>query len=195
MGEEVLLGACHNNFAPPKSTKMVGRRRAIEVTGAGITGRFNAVCLASDRTTATSSWSPLHPPLAMALIPRIQAQERQWDRPTDRPTESRWLDSSAAPTFSLPHWWVLYRRPPAPPKSKSPHFHVPCTCCSCMIGSIAVMQSNDMGFDWLGCQSPRLHRSDQMLRCLLCAASTNFRIFSRREKNTNGFVLFWVLFS
>jgi hypothetical protein len=64
-----------------------------------------------------------------------------------------------------------------------------------MIGSIAVMQSNDMGFDWLGCQSPLLHRSDQMLRCLLCAASTNLRVFSRREKSTNAFVLFCVLFS
>jgi len=118
-GEEVLLGACYNNFAPPKSTKMVGRRRAIEVTGAGITGRFNAVCLASDRTTATSSLVRASPASCCGAKSTYPGAGETVG-PTDRPTENRWLDSSAAPTFSLFHWWVLYRRPPSP--SQNPSF-------------------------------------------------------------------------
>jgi hypothetical protein len=119
MGEEVLLGACYNNFAPPKSTKMVGRRRAIKVTGAGITGRFNAVCLASDRTTATSGWSPLHPPLAMALIPRIQAQERQWDRPTDRKSVAGFI---SRPYILSPLLVGPLPPPPLPSQKQKPSF-------------------------------------------------------------------------
>jgi hypothetical protein len=175
-GEEVLLGACYNNFAPPKSTKMVGRRRAIEVTGAGITGRFNAVCLASDRTTATSSLvRASHASCCGAQSTYPGAGETVG--PTDRPKIGGWTHQP--PLHSLSSTGGSFTAaPPPPPNPKSPHFHVPCTCCSCMIGSIAVMQSNDVGFDWLGCRSPLLHRSDQMLRCLLRAASTNLRILT-----------------
>jgi hypothetical protein len=147
MGEEVLLGACYNNFAPPKSTKMVGRRRAIEVTGAGITGRFNAVCLASDRTTATSSWSPLHPPLAMALIPRIQAQERQWDRPTDRLKVGGWIHQP--PLHSLSSTGGSFTAaPPLLPKAKALIFTF--LVLAVLAWSVPLLWCNQMIWDFIG---------------------------------------------
>jgi hypothetical protein len=54
-----------------------------------------------------------------------------------------------------------------------------------MIGSIAVMQSNNMGFDWLGWQ---ICDCIEVIKC--SDASTNLSIFSKREKSSNGFVLF-----
>jgi hypothetical protein len=146
MGEEVLLGACYNNFAPPKSTKMVGRRWAIEVTGAGITGRFNAVCLASDRTTATSSLSPLHPPLPMALIPRIQTHKRQWDRPTDWKSVAGFI--SRPYIFSPPLVGPL-PPPPAPlPKAKALIFTF--LVLAVLAWSVPLLWCNQMMWDLIG---------------------------------------------